>query len=156
MKYRKATKKDEKGIADVLFENYNIKTRKEALRIIREEFERNFNYLVADKNGKIIGIVCWTMHGRPKHQLVHCARVALLPEYRGKGIARNLFKKMVQDADRFYKAQGQKMRKIYAYAHSSNKPAQNFYKRRGFILEAKLKDHYYKGEDEYIYSMFFE
>jgi len=156
MKYRKAAPKDKKGIAEVLFKNYNIKTKKEALRITKEEFDRHYHYIVAENNGKIVGIACWTMHGRPKHQLAHCARVAVMPELRGKGVARNLFKKMVQDADRFYKSQGHKMRKMYAYAHSSNKLAQRFYKNRGFILEAKLKDHYYKGEDEYIYSMFFE
>jgi len=32
----------------------------------------------------------------------------------------------------------------------------NFYKRMGFEEEAKLRDHYYKGKDEYILSMFFE
>ncbi|MBW2978285.1 GNAT family N-acetyltransferase [Candidatus Woesearchaeota archaeon] len=156
MKYRKATPKDQKRIAEVLFENYNIKTKKEALKITKEEFEKGFHYVIANNNGKIVGIACWAMHGRPKHKLAHCARVAVLPEHREKGIAKKLFKKMVQEADKFYKSQGQKMRKMYAYAHSSNKLAQQFYKRRGFILEAKLKDHYYKGEDEYIYSMFFE
>lgn len=156
MKYRKTTIKDKNAISKVLFENYNIKTEKEAQRIIKEEFERGYNYVVVEDKGKIVGVACWAIHGRPKHRLVHCARVAVLPEYRGKGVAKKLFEKMVQDADKFYKSQGYKMRKMYAYTHSSNKLAQKFYKNRGFILEAKLKDHYYKGEDEYIYSMFFE
>jgi ribosomal protein S18 acetylase RimI-like enzyme len=156
MKYRKAILKDKKEIAEVIFKNYNVKTMKESLRIAKEELDNDYHYVVAENNGKVIGIACWTMHGRPKHNLVHCARVAVLPELRGRGIAKKLFEKMVQDADRFYKSQGQKIRKMYAYAHSSNKLAQRFYKNRGFILEAKLKDHYYKGEDEYIYSMFFE
>ena len=95
-------------------------------------------------------------HARPKHRLVHCSRVAIIPHLRGKGVATKLFETMVQDADKFYKSQGFKMRKMYAYVHSSNKLAQRFYKDRGFILEAKLKDHYYKNQDEYIYSMFFE
>jgi len=156
MKYQKAIPNDVKQIAEVLLRNYNIKTKAEALRIIKEELGKDYNYIVAKNNDRIVGIACWTIHGRPKHQLAHCARVAVLPEFRGKGIAKNLFRRMVQDADRFYKSQGYKMRKMYAYTHSSNKLAQRFYKNRGFILEAKLKDHYYKGKDEYIYSMFFE
>jgi len=156
MKYRKATQKDLKGIAKVLLKNYHIKNIKEALSVANEEFGKDYHYVIAEDKDKVIGIACWTMHGRPKHELAHCARVAVLPEFRGKSVAKKLFEVMVQDADRFYKAHGYKMRKMYAYAHSSNKLAHRFYRNRGFIHEATLKDHYYRGEDEYIYSIFFE
>ena len=155
MIYRKAKPKDAKGIANVLLKNYNIKDKQEALTIAKKEI-KDFNCIVAENKGRIVGISCWRIHGLLKHQLVQSVRLAIMPNLRGKRVATKLFETMVQDADKFYKANNQKIRKMYAFAHSSNKLAQKFYKDRGFIHEATLKDHYYKGEDEFVYSMFFE
>lgn len=157
MIYRQAKKEDYKEIAEVLLKNYKLKNIKEALQVAKNELEM-FNYVVAEekKTGKIMGAACWRCQGLPKHQLVESVRVAIMPELRGKGIARTLFKTMIQDAHKFYRANGLKIRKLYACAHASNKLAVDFYKRRGMIHEATLKDHYYKGESEFIFSMFFE
>lgn len=155
VKYRKADAKDKDGVAVVLQKNYNLKSAKEANDVFAEELSR-YNYIVAEDNGKIIGIACWRVHGLPKHQVAECGRVAVLPEYAGKGIATELFEEIVQDADKFYKTHGTKLRKIYVYVHSSNKKAQEFYLGLGLINEAVLKDHYYEGEDELVYSMFLD
>jgi len=56
----------------------------------------------------------------------------------------------------FYNIKGFKLRKLFLQTHVSNVRAQNFYKKIGFFHEATLKDHYYNGEDEMIFSMFFE
>lgn len=155
VKYRKADAADSEGIAVVLLKNYNIKNLKEAKGVFLEELGR-YNYVVAEANGKIVGSACWRIHGLPKHRLAEAGRVAVLPECMGKGVATALFERIVQDADKFYKAHGAKLRKIYAYVHSSNKKAQEFYSKIGLIKEAVLKDHYYKGEDELVYSMFLD
>lgn len=153
--YRKAEASDAAQAAKVLVENYNMKDMEEAKRVFLEEISR-YHYLVAEEEGKVVGVACWRVHGLPKHQLAEVGRVARLQEYQGRGITTKLFRKLVQDADKFYKAHGTKLRKIYAYVHSTNKKAKMFYERLGLIKEAELKDHYYKGEDEFVYSMFMD
>ena len=153
--YRKAEAKDAEGAAAVLLKNYNIKNEEEAKEIFKDELVR-YSVIVAEEGGKIIGIAAWRMHGQPKHQVAECGRIAVLPEYQGKGIASELFEDIVQDAHKFYAAHGTKLRKIYVYVHSSNKKAQEFYSKIGLIKEAELKDHFYKGESELVYSMFLE
>lgn len=156
MKYRKADLKDAEGIANVLKNSYNIKTIEEGKRVFLDEINKKITYFVAEDNGKIIGIATWLIHGLPKHQLAELDRIAVLPEQRGKGVAQELFRYLIQDIDKFYKAQNSKLRKLYLMTHSSNARAQAFYKKLGFMHEATLKDHYYKGEDEFVFSMFFE
>ncbi len=153
--YRKAAAEDSDEAAKVLLKNYNMKDMGEAKSVFNEEFER-YSYMVALDGKKVIGVGCWRMHGLPKHMLAESSRIAVLPEYRGKGVATELFGKVVRDADRFYKAHGSKLRKLYVYVHSSNKKAQEFYEKLGLVKEAELKDHYYKGEDEFIYSLFMD
>ena len=86
MKFRKATLKDAEGIANVLTQSYNIKDIKEGIDVFKNETKKFHNYIVAEDNKKIVGIVTWAMHGLPKHQLCELDRIAVLPEYRGKGI----------------------------------------------------------------------
>ena len=152
---RQAEEKDKKEAAEVLFKNFRIKTVQEAEQVFMEELKR-YAMIVAVENSKIVGIASWRIHGLPKHQLAECGRVAVLPDHDLQGIKTQLFEKIVQDADKFYKSHGTKLRKIYVYVHSANKRMQNFYSKLGLIKEAELKDHYYKGEDESIYSMFMD
>ena len=159
MKYTKlnlANKAKVNGAAKVLVENYNIKTPKEAIQAIKEEVDHGFNYIIAENNNGVIGISCWAVHGLPKHKVIQTGRVAVLSEFKGKGIATELFMKSVQDAHKFYKSKKLKLRKLYAYVHASNRRARDFYENLGLVKEAILKDHYYKNENEYMYSMFFE
>ena len=155
MKIRKATIKDAKGIANVLVQSYNIKDLSEGLNVFKSEAEKNHNYIVAEEKGKIIGIVTWLMHGLPKHQLCELDRIAVLPEYRGKGVSRKLFEALIKHAKSFYKKNRSKLRKMYLLTHADNARAHKFYEKLGFKHETTLREHYYKGKDEYVYSMFF-
>ena len=155
MKIRKATSNDVKGIANVLVQSYNIKDLKEGISVFKNETKKNHNYIVAEENGKIIGIVTWLMQGLPKHQLCELDRIAVLPEYRGKGVSRKLFDALVKDAKSFYKKNKSKLRKLYLLTHADNERAHKFYEKLGFKHETTLKQHYYKDKDEYVYSMFF-
>ena len=156
MKIRKAKSKDAKGIANVLLQSYNIKGLKEGISVFKNETKKNHNYLVAEDKGKIIGIVTWLMHGLPKHQLCELDRIAVLPEYRGKGVARQLFNALIKDAKAFYKKNKSKLRKLYLLTHADNIRAHKFYEKLGFKHETTLKQHYYKNKNEYVYSMFFD
>lgn len=155
MKIRKATLKDAKCIANVLVKSYNIKDLKEGIDTFKNEIKKQHNYVVAEDRGKIIGIVTWLMHGLPKHQLCELDRIAVLPEYRGKGVARELFKALIKDAKSFYKKNKSKLRKLYLLTHADNVRAHKFYEKLGFKHETTLKEHYYKDKDEYVYSTFF-
>lgn len=156
MKIREAKSKDAKEIANVLVQSYNIKDLKEGIEVFKNETKKNHHYIVAEENGKIIGIVTWLMHGLPKHQLCELDRIAVLPEYRGKGVSKKLFKALVKDAKQFYRKNKSKLRKLYLLTHADNIRAHKFYKKLGFKHETTLKQHYYKNKDEYVYSMFFE
>ncbi|MDP6265636.1 MAG: GNAT family N-acetyltransferase [Candidatus Woesearchaeota archaeon] len=154
MKFRKATLKDARGIANVLVKSYNIKDLKEGSNVFKNEIKKFHNYIVA-ANGEIAGIVTWVVHGLPKHRLCELDRIAVLPEYRGKGIAKKLFDTLVKDAKAYYKKNNSKLRKLYLLTHADNKRAHKFYEKLGFKHETTLKDHYYKNKDEFVYSMFF-
>jgi len=156
MKYRQAALKDARGIAKVLVTSYNIKSVEEGVGVFKHETKKHHNYIVADNNGEIIGIVTWTMHGIPRHQLCELDRIAVLPKYRGEGIARGLFNALIADANKFYKKHGSKLRKLYLLCHADNKRAHTFYKKMGLKHEATLKQHYYSHIDEYVFSLFFE
>ena len=155
MRIRKSTEKDAKGIANVLVNSYNIKGLKEGISVFRNEAGKSHNYVVAEEKGKIVGIATWLMHGLPKHQLCELDRIAVLPEYRGKGAARQLFNVLIKDAKQFYRKNKSKLRKIYLLTHADNIRAHKFYEKLGFKHETTLKEHYYKNKDEYVYSMFF-
>ena len=153
---RKATSKDAKGIANVLVKSYNIKDLKEGISVFKNETKKFHHYIVAEEKGKIAGIVTWYMHGLPKHQLCELDRIAVLPEYRGKGVAKQLFKALVGDAKAYYKKHKSKLRKLYLLTHADNKRAHRFYEKLGFKHEATLKDHYYDNKDEFVFSMVFK
>lgn len=156
MKFRKAELKDAKGIADVLIKSYNIGDIKEGINVFKSETKKSHNYIVAEDNGKIAGIVTWAAHGLPKHQLCELDRIAVLPEYRGKGIAKELFNCLVKDAKGFYKKHNLKLRKLYLLTHNDNQRAHKFYEKLGLKHETTLKEHYYKNRDEFVYSVFFD
>jgi len=156
MNIRKANPKDAKGIANVLVQSYNIKNLKEGINVFKNETKKSHHYIVAEENKKIIGVVTWLMHGLPKHQLCELDRIAVLPEYRGKGIAHKLFDALIKDASSFYKKNKSKLRKLYLLTHADNIRAHKFYEKLGFKHETTLKEHYYKGKDEYVYSRFFD
>ena len=155
MKIRKSKPTDAKGISNVLVQSYNIRDLKEGIEVFKNEIKKLHHYIVAEEKGKIIGIVTWVMHGLPKHQLAELDRIAVLPEYRGKGISKQLFNALIKDAKAFYKINKSKLRKLYLLTHADNTRAQKFYEKFGFRHETTLKEHYYKGKDEYVYSMFF-
>jgi len=155
MGYRKAKQEDAEQIAFVLKECYNIDTIEEGINVFKEETTKKYNYIVAVENGKVIGIVTWQMHGLPKHQLCELDRIAVLPEARGKGVARELFDALIKEADTEYKKHGFKLRKLYILTHADNKRAQAFYEKMGCKHETTLKQHYYKDKDEFVFSRFF-
>ena len=152
---KEATSEDEIQIANVLLDFYNMDNRDEAGNTFLSEIEKEFHYIVAIENGKIIGLVTWLMHGLPKHGLFELDRICILSTSRGKGIGAKLVDKLVEDASKWYKKNGGEIRKLYILTHENNTNAHVFYEKIGFYHEVTLKDHYYKDQDERVYTKFF-
>ena len=155
MKIRRSKPSDAKGIANVLVNSYNVKDLNEGMNVFKDESAKQHVYIVAEDKGKVIGIATWIMHGLPKHQLAELDRIAVLPEYRGQGVAKPLFEALLKDAKEFYKKNKSKLRKMYILTHYDNVRAHRFYEKLGFTHETTLKQHYYANKDEYVYSQFF-
>ncbi len=154
--YRKATFKDVNQISSVLMDFYNMKDYNEASDAFKSEIEKDFNYIVAVQDDVIIGLITWIPHGLPKHGLFELDRICLLSESRGKGVGRSLIDELINDSEKWYKSMGENIRKLYLLTHESNVDAHSFYEKVGFHHEATLKDHYYKGQNERVYSKFFK
>ena len=153
--YRKATLKDADQISSVLIDFYNMKDANEASEAFISEMEKDFHYIVAIQDNAIIGLVTWLSHGLPKHGLFELDRICLLSETRGKGVGRDLVNELIIDADKWYKSNGESIRKLYLLTHEDNSDAHAFYEKVGFVHETTLKDHYYKDQNERVYSKFF-
>ena len=155
MKYRRAKKRDAKKIAKLLSTCFNIVSLKEGKEAFLRESQKDI-FIVAENKGKFHGLISWDMHGLPKHQLAKIERICVLAGPNRDKVADGLLTTAIQSADKHFKKMRLKLRKIYATVHSSNVKLRNFYKRKGFVEEAKLKDHYYRGVDDFVLSMFFE
>ena len=153
--FKKATIDDKNEIAKVLLDFYNMNDHDEAIKSFTTELEKDFHYLVAEEDGKIIGLVTWLMHGLPKHGLFELDRICILSDARGKGIGRKLVDKLILDARKWYDKEGESIRKLYLLTHEDNKNAHVFYEKVGFVHDATLKDHYYKNQNERVYVIFF-
>ena len=154
--YRRATLKDANQISSVLIDFYNMKDANEASEVFISEMEKDFHYIVALQDDVIIGLVTWLPHGLPKHGLFELDRICLLSGARGKGVGKDLINELITDADKWYKSMGENIRKLYLLTHEDNVDAHIFYEKVGFDHETTLKDHYYKNQNERVYSKFFE
>tara|TARA_B100001245_G_scaffold138785_1_gene103280 strand:+ start:40 stop:531 length:492 start_codon:yes stop_codon:yes gene_type:complete len=152
---KEATHNDKSQIAEVLLDFYNMSDLNEAINAFLSELEKDFHYIVAVENGKIIGLVTWFMHGLPKHGLFELDRICILSASRGKGVGIMLVDRLVDDARKWYNKLDEDIRKLYLLTHEDNINAHAFYEKIGFEHETTLKDHYYDNKDERVYSMFF-
>jgi len=156
MNLRKAKLSDAEKIAVVLLECYNMDSLKEAKEAFKREMKMQKTFVLAEETGKVIAVASWQMHDVPKHKLAELHRIAVLSDFRGTGVSTKIFRFMVDDCHLFYTKKGHGLRKLFVLTHDSNQRAQRFYEKLGFKLEARLPNHYYNGEDELVYSMFFE
>ena len=118
------------------------------------KYKKDFHYIVAVDDGDIIGLVTWIMHGLPKHGLIELDRICILGTARGKGVGKKLIEELLNDAGEWYKRMDAQIRKLYLLTHEGNTNAHAFYEKIGFDHETTLKDHYYKNQDERVYTMF--
>lgn len=152
-KFRLAKIEDASKIAVILMTSYNITSLDEGVHTFLSEMKKNV-FVLAEQDNTIVGVASYKIHGLPKHELAEMDRIAILPEYRGKGISKPLFEYLLKDVKKFYEKQDHKLRKLFLLTHAENKRAHEFYKKLGFSHETTLKNHYYEGKDEFVFSMF--
>lgn len=155
MRITNALKSDAGIIGKLLSVSYNIKNENEGKDVFLKEIKKGHKYIVSKSETKVIGIISWLTHGLPKHGLAELDRIAVLPDFKGQGIAKKMFEFMINDINRYYERYDHKLRKFYVLTHEDNIRAQRFYEKMGFEKEVTLKEHYYNDKDEVLMSMFF-
>lgn len=115
-----------------LWENAGLphkpKGRDNKKNIARELNWRNAVFLVAEKNGRLIGSAFGTHDGRKGW----INRVAVLPEYRRQGVATDL----VREVEKRIKSKG--IRIIACLVEEWNKESLKFFKNMGYICHRDI------------------
>jgi ribosomal-protein-alanine N-acetyltransferase len=115
--------------------------------------EYNLAFFVADINGKVVGYVMPRIelgfsNLRSLPVLVrkgHIVSIAVLSEYRRRGIATALLTASMRAMKDYYRAE-----EVYLEVRVSNIPAINLYRKLGFKEAKVLKYYYADGEDAYL------
>lgn len=111
-------------------------------------------FVVAEEDGEVVGyIMCrietglsiFGFHGLIKKG--HIVSVAVLPQYRRKGVGQALVT-MAMENMRFYKA-----KQCFLEVRTSNTPAINIYKKLGFQVSRTIRGYYADGEDAYVMTI---
>lgn len=91
-----------------------------------------WHLLVAELDGKIIGYISF-MIIYPECDLVN---IAVLPEFRGKGVGQALLHQLIMIAD------SEELTYIHLEVRRSNTSAINLYTKNGFVIVGESKNHY--------------
>ncbi|MBN2567690.1 GNAT family N-acetyltransferase [Candidatus Woesearchaeota archaeon] len=156
METRNATDADIDGIAACLRSGLNMTTDAEAIRAVTDEMRSGFRFIVADDAGRIVGVTSWFVHGRPRHGLVELDHIVVLPETRGKGVAKRLYDALKKEATAWFESHGGKLRKLFLLTHHDNERAHAFYEKMGMHHECTLPKHFYPDKDEWVMSEYFD
>ena len=109
---------------------------------IRTPYQKE-NTITLKRKGKLIAYISFRRIGKIKHGLFELTSIEADKKYRGIGLGTRLFNDMIKKI---------KFRKLFVTTHASNIEARKFYEKMGMVFETSLPNHYYKGEDELIYS----
>ncbi len=113
-------------------------------------------FLVAEIEKKLVGyIMCKIEYGFSNFKKLgfvkkgHVVSIAVLPDYRKKGIGRALVEESIA---------GVKLKKsdeLYLEVRCSNNEAIKLYEKLGFVIKQRLKAYYRDGEDAYLMAIEF-
>ncbi|MCS7108753.1 MAG: ribosomal protein S18-alanine N-acetyltransferase [Sulfolobales archaeon] len=108
-------------------------------------------FLVAEVDNKVVGyVMCRVESGigflrRGLIKLGHVVSIAVLPEYRRKGIGRRIMEESIKRLKEYYNVS-----EIYLEVRVSNVPAINLYEKLGFRKVKTIKYYYLDGEDAFV------
>jgi len=103
--------------------------------ILRRLGTKSIFYYVALYRGHTVGFVDFELREKSAQIL----GLAVLEEFRGKGIASMLLGKAVSEIKKISKKSGLELKRIDLLVSEANPPAQALYKKFGFIAHGKLE-----------------
>jgi ribosomal protein S18 acetylase RimI-like enzyme len=139
---KEAKEKDLNGLAKMykqVFKLHNVfeKPEEEVLKYMKSLHDK-YTIIVAAHDDEIVGgCVVVARVDTEKHKLSQIKHVAVLEEYRDKGVGTELVKKAEDIIGRG---------KIEIHIAQAKDDAVGFYKELGYEVEGELKSHYRKGE----------
>jgi len=155
IKIRKAYCEDGPKISQLLKSKYSFKSAVEAERIFNDEFLSQ-HFRIAHDNGEIVGLISWRTQGTTDHGVAELTRITVSNKVKDREFVKEmLFDVMIAEADYFYKQNGSKLRKVYSLIHADNRHVKEFFENKGMKQEAILRNHFHKGTDELVFSLFF-
>lgn len=108
-------------------------------------------FIVADVDGKVVGyIMCRIESGFSNFHLTkrgHVISLAVLPEYRNKGVGYAILTEAMKAMEVSYGA-----KECFLEVRVSNMAAINLYKKADLKIEKTLRNYYADGENAYIMS----
>jgi len=106
-------------------------------------------FIVAEEDNKIIGYIMCRIEsgflGFSQMKRGHVISIAVLPEYRRRGIGETLLREALQAMTNYYN-----IKECYLEVRVSNSPAINLYKKIGFKIERTIRGYYADGENAYL------
>jgi len=152
---RKASRKDEAAISELLATKYSFKSNREALMAYRHEVRLRNHFRLAITDGHVVGLISWRTQGSMYHGVAELTRLAVLatvPDPRQ--VKEELFDVMIAEADSYYRQHDTRLRKVFSLVHADSRHIQDFFQDKGMRQEAVLKSHFHPGMDEMVYSLF--
>lgn len=152
---RRASCGDGPIIANLLHTKYSFSSVDEAEQAFSNECGTH-HYRIAEEEGNVVGLLSWRPQGVVSHGVVELTRIAIAQNVSDKWYVKEmLFDQMVAEADYYYKQQGAKLHKVFSMIHSDNNDVKEFFINKGMEQEAVLRNHFRKGTDELVFSLFF-
>jgi len=115
----------------------------EIKKSIKENDKGKVSLIVIEIDGKIVGAL--KLH-RPQAHIGKGGKVAVLPDYRGQGIGKLLYKSAIKIFD----MEGR--RKVTDSLVGENPAVMNMFKKLGFEIEAKMRKHTPGKKDLYQFA----
>ena len=111
-------------------------------------------FLVVEADGSIVGyVMCRIEFGSSYARRLglsrrgHIISIAVIPEYRRRGIGKELMVKAMEAMSNIYNAS-----EYYLEVRVSNQPAISLYKKLGYKVVQRIPGYYLNGEDAFIMS----
>ena len=123
-----------------------------------EQFAKDLVYksktLLCITDEKIIGTVLWDRRGGLNDGVVELVGLGVNSSFRRQGIAKLLIISLIDEAKKFFSADGYKLRVIYLFMERENKIGRLFYKNVGF-REVSTIPAFYPDDDATIWIKYF-
>ena len=143
-----ATKRDRKQLAGH-FNHYGKELAKK-----RAECYTGHNFTaLAKENDSIVGVLQWYIKEDPNAGVAELEELYVLEKYRNKGIASSLTCYAIQSIRDYFKDNGIRPRKIFAFVSKNNPASRRTNEKNGFKLISEVGDLFAENKTELFYVL---